>query len=74
MLTLIRKLRGNTEGATAIEYGLIAALVSLAGIVVFQTVGGEINEIFTSVEGDLDTASTQEEGANAQSGGVPGDD
>lgn len=73
MFTLIRKLRRNTEGATAIEYGLIAALVSLAGIVVFQTVGGEINEIFTAVEEDLDTTSTQEEGQNANSS-FPSDD
>ena len=33
MFKLIRKLRRDEEGATAIEYGLIAALISVAAII-----------------------------------------
>ena len=46
------------DGATAIEYGLIAALVSVAAIAGFQAMGGSLDTIFTGVSGELDAAST----------------
>jgi pilus assembly protein Flp/PilA len=48
MKTMIRLLK-NEEGATAIEYGLIAALISVAAIGVMGTVGTNLNTTFNSV-------------------------
>ena len=41
------------SGATAIEYGLIAALIGVAIITVVNNVGGEIKGTFTDVETGL---------------------
>ena len=46
--TLIRFLN-NEDGATAIEYGLIAAGISIAIVTVVGTVGTSLNNTFTSV-------------------------
>lgn len=56
MLKLITKLQVNVSGATAIEYGLIAALVSVAAIGALSLMGGSLNTMFTAVSGQLDTA------------------
>ncbi len=48
----------NEKGATAIEYGLIAALISVAIIVVLGLVGDGLNSIFGAVETELTTAAT----------------
>ena len=56
MLKLITKLQVNTSGATAIEYGLIAALVSVASIGALTLMGGSLDDMFTAVSGQLDTA------------------
>jgi pilus assembly protein Flp/PilA len=58
MLRIIRKLIKNEAGATAIEYGLIAALVSVAAVVALENMGGSLNSIFTTVSGKLDSAVT----------------
>ena len=52
-----RKLLKNNKGATAIEYGLIAALIAVAAIAAMQGLGGELTETFNSVDGKLDTAN-----------------
>lgn len=41
------------SGATAIEYGLIAALIGVSIITVVQTVGGEVKSTFTDVDTGL---------------------
>ncbi len=56
MLKLITKLQVDISGATAIEYGLIAALVSVAAIGALSLMGGSLNTMFTAVSGQLDTA------------------
>jgi pilus assembly protein Flp/PilA len=43
----------NNSGATAIEYGLIAALISVVIIAVLTTVGTKLNATFTSVSNAL---------------------
>jgi pilus assembly protein Flp/PilA len=45
----------DESGATAIEYGLIAALISVAAIVAFTTVGDNLSSVFGYVAGQLDT-------------------
>ena len=51
------KLIKNEEGATAIEYGLIAALIAVAIITAVSTVGTELNETFSSVGSSLTSAN-----------------
>ena len=43
------------EGVTAIEYALIAALVAIAGVVGWNTLGGAINTQATTVAGIVET-------------------
>ena len=43
----------DKSGATAIEYGLIAALISVVAIATLTTVGGNLNAKFTAVANGL---------------------
>jgi len=43
----------NQSGATAIEYGLIAALIAVAAIVAMGTIGDNLNTTFTNVADNL---------------------
>lgn len=53
MTTLIRRFLQDDNGATAIEYGLIAAGISVAIILAVQTLGTNLNTTFSSVSGAL---------------------
>ncbi len=53
MKNLVRFLK-DESGATAIEYGLIAACISVAIIAVVQGVGTKLTNTFTSVESALE--------------------
>ncbi len=53
MTKILKSVYSDESGATAIEYGLIAALVSIAAIAAFQSVGGALTNIFTSIAGHL---------------------
>jgi len=48
----------DDSGATAIEYGLIAALVSVAAIAALGAMGDSLNSIFGVVSTELGTAAT----------------
>ncbi len=47
-MQFIRKLIRNTDGATAIEYGLIAALIAVAAITAMQGMGNQLQTTFNS--------------------------
>lgn len=47
------KLVRNEEGATAIEYGLIAALIAVAAIGAMTSVGQKLNSTFNNVSSSL---------------------
>jgi pilus assembly protein Flp/PilA len=47
------RLAHDEAGATAIEYGLIAALIAVAAIVAFQLIGTNLSGIFNSVATQL---------------------
>ena len=49
-MLFIRKLVRNKKGATAIEYGLIAALIAVAAIAAMDALGTTLNNTFTTVE------------------------
>ncbi len=44
-----RNLLWDKKGATAIEYGLIAALIAVAAIAAMQGLGTSLNSTFTNV-------------------------
>ena len=50
MKTLLKRFLKDQSGATAIEYGLIAAGISVAIIAVVQGVGGRLVTTFTTVQ------------------------
>ncbi len=52
-MTLIRKVFKNSKGATAIEYGLIAALIAVAAISAMSALGGKISSTFNNVSDNL---------------------
>ena len=52
-MQFINKILRNSEGATAIEYGLIAALIAVAAITAMGTIGGQLNTTFTKVGTDM---------------------
>jgi pilus assembly protein Flp/PilA len=45
----LKKLIRNNKGATAIEYGLIAALIAVAAITAMRSVGTTLNTTFSNV-------------------------
>jgi pilus assembly protein Flp/PilA len=51
------KLLRDEQGATAIEYGLIAALIAVAAITAMQSLGDSLNSTFSSVSTCLDNAN-----------------
>ncbi|MFM7028812.1 MAG: Flp family type IVb pilin [Chakrabartia sp.] len=53
MVKFIRKLHNSKKGATMVEYGLVAALVSIAGVAALTNVGGGVSRAFTSVNAKL---------------------
>ena len=50
---MFHKLIRNEEGATAIEYGLIAALIAVAAIAAMQGIGSKLNSTFNNVSAQL---------------------
>ena len=56
-LVRICRFRNSQEGATAIEYGLIAALIAVVIIAAVTTVGTELNNTFGTIGSKLSSAS-----------------
>jgi pilus assembly protein Flp/PilA len=48
-MNILRKLRRDDKGATAIEYGLIAALIAVAAIAAMSGLGTQLNTTFGNV-------------------------
>ena len=56
MARLIERFTNDESGATAIEYGLIAAGISVAIIAVVNSLGSQLNSTFSTVSSQLATA------------------
>ena len=54
---MLKNFLNNEDGATAIEYGLIAALIGVAIIGAVGTVGTSLTDTFTSVSDELGGAA-----------------
>lgn len=52
-MTMIKKVFDDKKGATAIEYGLIAALIAVAAITAMQGLGNNLSATFNDVSDDL---------------------
>ncbi|PQA87833.1 Flp family type IVb pilin [Hyphococcus luteus] len=57
MKALINRFKEDESGATAIEYGLIAALIAVAIIAAIRAVGGTLSDTFDNINTELDAAS-----------------
>ncbi len=55
----LKKFLKNEDGATAIEYGLIAALIAVVIIAAVSALGGEISTTFTNIDDAMSTANSQ---------------
>jgi pilus assembly protein Flp/PilA len=53
MRAFLTRFANNESGATAIEYGLIVALIAVVIITAVATLGGHLNNAFTSVNTGL---------------------
>jgi pilus assembly protein Flp/PilA len=72
MLAAFKQFLRDQSGATAIEYGLIAALVSVAAIAALSAMGGSLDTMFTSVADTLSCAvGTTTSGGAACPGAAP---
>jgi pilus assembly protein Flp/PilA len=52
-MQFLRKVRRDSAGATAIEYGLIAALIAIASIAAIQGIGSQLNNTFSSTSSSI---------------------
>lgn len=59
LTTTARAFLGNDSGATAIEYGLLAALISVVCIVAWGTIGTNLNTAFTTVGTEIGKANAK---------------
>lgn len=58
MLDLVWRMIRDEGGATAIEYGLVAALVSLAAFTAYTQLGSTLNSFFGAVNSGLASVNT----------------
>lgn len=49
----LMKLLRCEKGANAIEYALVAALITIAAVAAFQNLGNNVNSMYNNVEGHL---------------------
>ncbi len=64
-MKFFNKILRNEDGATAIEYGLIAALIAVAAIGALQGLGSQLSTTFS----DAETAMANAGGSGSGSGG-----
>lgn len=57
MFKLLRKLLKDEQGVTAIEYGLVIALIAVAGIFAMSVLGDSLNQTFNAINTELENAT-----------------
>ena len=58
IIDTLKSMLQDESGATAIEYGLIASLVSVAAIAALSEMGSSLREMFNFVAGELENVPT----------------
>jgi len=56
-VTILHSLADNCDGATAIEYGLIAVLISVAIITAVTLLGTDVSGMFSGIAGRVAAAT-----------------
>ena len=56
-MKLFKNLLRNNKGATAIEYGLIAALIAVAAITAMQSLGNNLSGTFNQVSSNMSASA-----------------
>ena len=56
-MNIVARFANDESGATAIEYGLIAALIAVGIIAAATTLGSSLSGLFDKISGHLDAAS-----------------
>lgn len=56
-MSFVKAFLKDESGATMIEYGLVAALVSVAAIIALQILGSQLQVIFNTVSSYLSSAN-----------------
>jgi pilus assembly protein Flp/PilA len=56
-MTTVARFMDDESGATAIEYGLIAALIAVGIIAAATVLGGSLADLFNRIGGTLDNAT-----------------
>lgn len=59
MLALLRRFRKDERGATAIEYGLLAALIAVAIITAVTTLGTDLSNLFSGISNKITAVTPQ---------------
>jgi pilus assembly protein Flp/PilA len=57
-MTFFKNLVRDEQGATAIEYGLIAALIAVAAITAMTSLGGTLSATFANVDTKMSAGTT----------------
>jgi pilus assembly protein Flp/PilA len=57
LLTKVKNFLREEEGASAVEYGLLVALIAAVIIGAVTTLGGNLSTLFTNVAGSIGTGS-----------------
>ncbi len=60
-MNIFARFAQDESGATAIEYGLIAALIAVGIIAAATTLGGSLSGLFTNIAGELDAPFAEAE-------------
>lgn len=58
-MKFFKNLLADEQGATAIEYGLIAALIAVAAITAMQGLGNELDSTFNKVSSEMEDGRTK---------------
>ncbi len=64
MIGFLKNLYRDEAGASAIEYGLLASLISVAAITGFEAAGASLSSMFETVSSKLDTVVQQSGGSS----------
>ena len=62
VLNFARRIRKDEEGATAIEYGLLAALIAVAIIFAVSEIGGTLQATFETVNDEINEPTAPADG------------
>lgn len=53
LMARLSQLRGDERGATAVEYGMLVALIAAVIVVIVGVLGGQVNDAFTTISDAL---------------------